>query len=50
MRRADGDYMVHLLVAFLRDTSTVLDQKKVCFKPSQSMILVLIQYQRMGTS
>jgi hypothetical protein len=48
MRRVDGDYMARLLVAFPRDTSTVLDQKKVCFKPSQSMFLVLIQYQRMG--
>lgn len=44
MRRAGGDYMARLLVAFPRGTSTVLDQKKVCFKPSQSVISVLIQY------
>jgi len=48
MRRVDEGYMARLLVAFPRDTSTVLDQKKVCFKPSQCVILVLIQYQRMG--
>lgn len=29
MRRADEDYMARSLVAFLRGTSIVLDQKKV---------------------
>ena len=44
MRRVDGDYMARLLVAFRRGTSTVLDQKRVCCKTSQSVISLLIQY------